>query len=182
MLGRRVLPSVSALAGIVLVCLAATGCGYHLVGTSSYLPADFKTLYVAKFKNQTTWTDMDQRLTEAVTREWVRRRRFTIVDSPKGADLELEGVIRSVNISPVRFDQEGRTTEYQMTVTASVKLVRPRKSKPPLVLWQDKAFSRRTSYQVDVSAVDYFDRQLEAIDRVSGEFARSLVSAVLEGF
>ncbi len=167
------------LAGAVLV--TGLGCGYHLVGTSSYLPANLKTLYVATFKNLTKWTDMDQRLTEAVTREWVRRRRFTVVSSPKGADLELRGTIKSVGISPVRFDQVGRATEYQMTLVASVQLV-DLTGKKPKVLWEDKSFSRRTSYQVDVSAVDYFDRQLEAIDRVSGEFARSLVSAVLEGF
>lgn len=166
---------------ISLALILAAGCGYHLVGTSSYLPADLQKLYVTKFKNQTSWTDMDQRLTEAVTREWVRRRRFTVVDSPKAADLNLEGVIRAVNISPVRFDQAGRATEYQMTLVASVQLV-DRRGKKPQVLWQDKGFSRRTSYTVDVSAVDYFDRQLEAIDEVSEEFARSLVSAVLEGF
>lgn len=168
-----------ALAGVTLAMGA--GCGYHLVGTSSYLPANLKTLYVATFTNHTKWTDMDQRLTEAVTREWVRRRRFTIVSSPKGADLKLEGTIKGVGISPVRFDQQGRATEYQMTLVASVKLI-DQTGKKPKVLWEDKSFSRRTSYQVDVSAVDYFDRQLEAIDRVSGEFARSLVSAVLEGF
>ncbi len=167
------------LAGVVLVM--GTGCGYHLVGTSSYLPANLKTLYVSTFKNLTKWTDMDQRLTEAVTREWVRRRRFTIVNSPKGADLELDGTIKAVSISPVRFDQQGRATEYQMTLIASVRLL-DTTGKKPKVLWENRSFSRRTSYQVDVSAVDYFDRQLEAIDRVSEAFARSLVSAVLEGF
>jgi hypothetical protein len=52
----------------------------------------------------------------------------------------------------------------------------------PLLLWEDRAFSRRTSYAVDPSAVDYFDRQIEAMDEISEEYARALVSAVLEGF
>ena len=49
-------------------------------------------------------------------------------------------------------------------------------------LWADAAFSRRTSYEVDVIAVNYFDRQAEAMDELSAEYSRALVSAVLEGF
>jgi outer membrane lipopolysaccharide assembly protein LptE/RlpB len=169
--------------GAVLVFLAliSAGCGYHLVGTSSFLPPDLKTLHVQPFENTTDWADMDQRLTEAVVQEWVRRRRFSIVDDEKGADLSLRGTIKSLSVSPVTLDEQGRATEYQMTLTASVSLVDIR-GEEPKVLWEDKAFSRRTSYQVDVSAVNYFDRQIEAMSVVSAEFARALVTAVLEGF
>lgn len=157
------------------------GCGYHLVGTSSFLPAEYKTLYVATLANQTDRADMDQRVTEALTREWVRRRRFQLVDDADRADLVLKGVIKSVSVAPVRFDEQGRATEYQMTLTVAAQLQTGGSDKPK-VLWEDKNFSRRTSYDVDVSAADYFDRQIEAMDQVSEELARALVSAVLEGF
>ena len=159
----------------------AAGCGYHLVGTSSFLPDDMKILYVAPFENLTTWADMDQRLGEALNREWVRRRRFELVNRAEGADLVLKGVISSITVAPVTFDDNGRATEYQMTLRASVQLVDPR-GKEPEVLWEDKGFSRQSSYDVDVSDVDYFDRQIEAMEEVSAEFSRALVTAVLEGF
>jgi len=168
-------------AALALLAVLATGCGYHLVGTSSFLPPDLRTLHVRPFENTTAWADMDQRLTEAVVREWVRRRRFSIVDEEKGADLALKGTIKSLSVSPVTLDEQGRATEYQMTLTASVSLLDIRGDEPKVV-WEDKSFSRRTSYQVDVSAVDYFDRQVAAMDVVSTEFARALVTAVLEGF
>jgi len=168
---------VTALAAVV-----ASSCGYHLVGTSStFLPPELRRLHVARFRNTTTWADMDQRLTEAVSREWVRRRRFELVEDRSAADLELTGKIQAVIISPVRFDDAGRATEYQMTLVASMKLLDIRGEKP-VVLWEDKGFSRRTSYEVDTSAANYFDRQIEAIERVSSDFARSLVSSILEGF
>ncbi|MCG6963205.1 MAG: LPS assembly lipoprotein LptE [Acidobacteria bacterium] len=174
----------AASVGWVLTAVLTTflgGCGYHLVGTSSFLPAEYKTLYVATLDNQTDRADMDQRVTEALTREWVRRRRFQLVDHADRADLVLKGVIRSVSVAPVRFDEQGRATEYQMTLTVSAQLLTGGSEKPK-VLWEDKNFSRRTSYDVDVSAADYFDRQIEAMDRVSEDLARALVSAVLEGF
>ena len=168
---------------LLAACLVMTsvGCGYHLVGTSSFLPDDLTELYVERFENRTSWSDIDQRLNEAITAEWVRRRRFNLVESREDTQLVLEGTIQAVVITPVTFDDRGRATEYQMSISAHVRLVDVRGDEPQL-LWEDKAFSRRTSYEVDVRAVDYFDRQSEAMDELSAEYARALVSAVLEGF
>lgn len=166
---------------LAALAILAGGCGYHLVGTTSTLPPELEVLYVRPFENGTDWADMDQRLTEAVVQEWVRRRRFQVAAEEESAQIVLRGRISSLNLAPVTLDEQGRATEYQMTLTAGVELLDMR-GEDPVTLWQDKGFSRRTSYQVDVSAVDYFDRQIEAMDEVSAEFARALVSAVLEGF
>jgi outer membrane lipopolysaccharide assembly protein LptE/RlpB len=124
---------------------------------------------------------MDQRLGESLVQEWVRRRRFRLVDDPTEADLILQGAISSVRVSPVTFDAQGRATEYQLTLTARVELLDVTGDEPKKV-WEDRGFSRPTSYQVDVSAVDYFDRQIQAMEDLSEEYARALVTAVIEGF
>lgn len=168
--------------GLVLILLiGSTGCGYHLVGTSSFLPDELELLYLAGFQNKTTWPDVDQRLDESLAREWVRRGRFELVEERKKAQVVLEGVIRSISMVPVALDDQGRATEYQMTLTVSVQFLDVRGDEPE-VLWEDKAFSRRTSYEVDLSAVDYFDRQIQAMEVVSESLSRALVTAVLEGF
>ncbi len=168
-----------------MVAAAATvllgGCGYALVGASNNLPERLHTLYVAPFVNQTARAELDQRLTEEVSQEWVRRGRLQLVSSADQADAVLSGNIVSANVAPVRFDDEGRATEYLLTVAADVQLVDTTGEKP-VVLWKDARFSRNTSYEVNVSAADYFDRQVEAIERVSREFARGLVVTILEGF
>jgi hypothetical protein len=166
---------------VLVLVLSTTGCGYHLVGTASALPEELQTLYVKTFDNLTPWADVDQRVMEAVTLEWVRRRRFDLVDRQEGADLMLTGVIMGVQVTPVSLDDRGRASEYQMALNTSVKLSDIRGEEPKL-LWEDKAFSRRTSYPVDPNARNYYDRQLLAMDELSREYARALVSAVLEGF
>ena len=168
------------LVALVIVVLS-TGCGYHLVGTSNFLPDDLQILYSKKFDNMTTWSDVDQRLDEAIAREWVRRRRFELISYEETAQLIFEGTIRSISMVPVTLDLNGRASEYQMTLTVSARLLDVREEKPVL-LWEDKAFSRRTSYDVDPSAVNYFDRQIQAMEEVSRELASALVTAVLEGF
>ena len=166
---------------VLLALVACSSCGYHLVGTTSFLPEDIETLYVENFANRTKWTDMDQRLMEALTLEWVRRGRLRLVDSPTKADVVLSGVIQRLAVIPVSYDDEGRANEYQMSLQAEVQLkdVRPEDDE---ILWEDKAFSRRTSYAVAPNAANYFDRQNLAMDELSDDFSRALVTAVLEGF
>ncbi len=151
------------------------------MGTTSFLPEDIQDLYVESFKNQTKWVDMNQRLLEAMTLEWVRRGRLRLVDSPTKADVVLSGVIQRLAVIPVSYDEQGRANEYQMSLQAAVQLSDMRGDEPE-VLWEDRAFSRRTSYQVDPNSVNYFDRQNLAMDDLSSEFSGALVTAVLEGF
>jgi outer membrane lipopolysaccharide assembly protein LptE/RlpB len=162
--------------------LAVAGCGYHLVGTSTYLPPEVQSLHVKLFENKTARADMDQRVAEALNLEWVRRGRFQLVDRPDQADIVLSGVMSRLSVIAVSFDDSGRATEYQMTLTTEVRLHDVRGEDDPILLWEDNAFSRRTSYAVNEDAVDYFDRQRAAMDELSQDYSRALVSAVLEGF
>jgi outer membrane lipopolysaccharide assembly protein LptE/RlpB len=103
------------------------------------------------------------------------------VDSPAKADVILTGAIQRLAVIPVSYDDQGRANEYQMSLQAEVQLKDVR-GEDDAVLWEDKAFSRRTSYLVDPNSVNYFDRQNLAMDELSREFASALVTAVLEGF
>jgi outer membrane lipopolysaccharide assembly protein LptE/RlpB len=166
--------------GAALV-VGALGCGYHLVGTSSNLPPRLQTLYIAPFINQTSRSEVDQRLTEQISQEWVRRGRFQLVASGDKADAVLSGTVKSAVVNPVQFDAQGRATQYQLTVTIDVQLV-DRTGEKPVVLWHDERFLRNTSYAVDPLAKDYFDREVEALDLLSQSLARDLVTTILEGF
>ena len=174
--------STSALAVAVLLLSAlALGCGYTLVGTSSKLPPKLQKLYVAPFVNQTTRAELDQRLTEEVTQEWVRRGRFQLVSSAEQADAVMSGTILNAVVVPVQYDQEGRPTQYQLTVAADVQLV-DRTGEKPVTIWRDPRFSRSSPYDVNVNATNYFDKEIQAIEQLSRDFARALVVTVLEGF
>jgi outer membrane lipopolysaccharide assembly protein LptE/RlpB len=173
----------SALASLVLALSAGAlaGCGYHLVGHSNSLPARLQKLYVTPLVNQSGRAELDQRLTDAITREWVRRGRFQLVSGSEQADVVLSGTIVAAVTSPVQFDSSGRATQYQLTVVADMQLV-DRTGAKPVVLWRDQQFSRSAAYQVNVNAAEYFDQSVEAMDTLSRDFARGLVTTILEGF
>jgi outer membrane lipopolysaccharide assembly protein LptE/RlpB len=173
--------SRARVAATALVLALSGGCGYHLVGTSSNLAPRLQTLYVAPLINQTARSEVDQRLTEQISQEWVRRGRFQLVSTGDKADAVLSGTVKSAIVNPVQFDQQGRATQYQLTVTIDIPLV-DRTSEKQVVLWRDEQFSRNTAYPVDPLAKDYFDREVEALDTLSRGMARDLVTTILEGF
>jgi outer membrane lipopolysaccharide assembly protein LptE/RlpB len=179
--GRRAQRTKGAVAIWALGALLAGGCGYHLIGASSNLPARLQKLYVAPLVNQTSRAEVDQRLTEQISQEWVRRGRFELVSSAEQADAVLSGTVVSVIANPVQFDQVGRATQYQLTVTADVQLV-DRTGPKPVVIWHEKNFSLSQAYPVDVNATNYFDQEVAALDELAINFARTLVVTILEGF
>ena len=176
--------SLSRLAVLILVVPFGVACGYHLIGQSSSLPAKLQKLCVVPFLNQSGRAELDQRLTEQVTQEWVRRGRFQLVPTAEQADVVLSGTVIAAASSPVQFDQYGRATQFQLTVVTEVQFV-DRTGEKPVVLWSDKRFTRSRAYDVNVTTAtsyDYFDQEVATMDLLARDFARGLVVTILEGF
>jgi outer membrane lipopolysaccharide assembly protein LptE/RlpB len=155
-------------------------CGYALVGRASSLPADIRAVYVAPLENQTPRAQLEQFLTTALTDELVTRRRFTIVRGTGDADAQLEGKVTQFRVTPVTFNQDGRATEYEITIIAAMKFHRT--SAGEAVVWENDHYLFRETYEIDESAEDFFDRENEAIAKASQRFAESMVADLLEGF
>jgi outer membrane lipopolysaccharide assembly protein LptE/RlpB len=162
-------------AGLVL-----GGCGYGLVGRTSSLPEDIENIYVAPLTNRTTRTQVDLLLTQAIGEEFVKRRRFTLINEPHRADAVLTGVVSGFLERPVTFGQEeGRGREYEIQITADMQFSRPGAEEP---IWVRNDYRFRETYEIDVSAADYFDRSDQAIVEVAEKFAEVIVIDLLEGF
>lgn len=166
---------------LALLNLVLVGCGYSLVGTGSYLPADIKAIYVAPLENQTLQPQVDQILTRAITEEFVTRRRYDVVNSAEAADAELLGAVTGYAVSPVAFDSEGRATQYEISITLALRFQRT-KTTPPEILWASDRYVFRKQYEIEVSSSGFFDPQNLAIEDVAQDFARTLVVDLLEGF
>ena len=170
-------------AGILALLLAsagaASGCGYALVGQASSLPESIRVVQFTTLENLTPRVGLEQRLSAEVARELASRGRFQVQSGPEGADAVLAGAVTGFNLYAVAFDSQGRATDYQVQVSARVALKTLPDEKP---IWENPAFTFRDIYQFSASAASYVDRENEAIDRVAGRFAQTLVTSLLEGF
>jgi Rare lipoprotein B family. len=161
--------------------LLLTGCGYALVGkANNLLPPTVKTIQVPAFINKTTRVELEQRVTQSVADEFVSRGRLRLVSVPSEADVILRGSIDSFAIYPVAFNQQGRATQYQISITANIVLVDHRADDK--VLWKNDQYRFTENYQVNVESSDAFDQETRAIREIAVRFAETLVSSLLEGF
>jgi outer membrane lipopolysaccharide assembly protein LptE/RlpB len=167
---------------VTVIAAAQFGCGYALVGRASTLPADIREVYVAPLENQTPRAQLEQFLTSAITDELVTRRRFTIVRTAGDADALLEGAVTQFRVTPVTFNNDGRATEYEITIVAAMRFERTGAADDVAPVWENDRYLFRETYEIDESAEDFFDRENEAIIQASQRFAESMVADLLEGF
>ena len=171
----------SARSGALLLALAAlAGCGYALVGRGSNIPADVKSVYLKPLENHTQRQLVDQSLTRAIADELVTRRRFDVVGSEAQANAEIVGSVTGFGVTPVTFDQTGRATQYELAITAQITFKRV--GTEGKVIWKSDRYTFRESYPVNASSANYFDLEDSTINIASQEFARTLVTDLLEGF
>ena len=164
---------------LLAALVAITGCGYGLVGRTSTLPANIKVMAFETLANQTPRVGVEQRLSREISRELASRGSFKVQAQPAGADAVLSGAVTGFDLYAVAFDEQGRAREYQVRITAKVKLVAAADEK---VIWENPSYTFQDNYSFSTSAASYVDRENEAIDRVAERFAASLVSNLLEGF
>lgn len=165
----------------LLLLLLATGCGYTLVGHgASFLNPSIRTIQVPAFVNRTTRVELEQRVTQSVAAEFVSRGRLKLVTNPTEADIILRGSIDSYGIFPVAFDNQGRATQYQISLTSKIELLDHRNDDK--VLWKNDQYRFTENYQISLTAADAFDQETRAISEIAVRFAESLVTNILEGF
>src|SRR5437868_4944263 len=163
-----------------VIALASCGaCGYHTTGHADLLPKTIKTICIPAFGNVKTRYKLTDRLPEAISREFVARTRYHIVSDPSAADATLRGSVVSYLSFPTIFDQAtGRASAVEMHVIMQISLV----GKDGTVLFTRPNFEVRERYEISVNAAQYFEESDAALNRVSLQVARDLVTSILENF
>jgi outer membrane lipopolysaccharide assembly protein LptE/RlpB len=165
---------------LLSVAFALAGCGYHVVGRPSGAPAEWRTIAIPAFKNDTTHDRIEQRFTEAVIREFIARTKYRIVQDPDSADAVLHGEVLSIETSPVLFNATtGEVTTMLVTVQVKVELDDTVSKKP---VYQNTALTFRDEYQISSDPQSFFNEEDPALGRMSRDFASHFVATVLEGF
>lgn len=174
---------VACLPGIVIAAsvLGLGSCGYHVAGKTDLIPKEVHTIAIPAFSNLTTRYKLTDRLPQAISHEFIARTRYQVITDPDTADAVLRGAVINYASYPTVFDQQsGRASGLQVNVTMQVNLVERATGK---VLFSRPTFEMHQRYEISVTAASqYFEESDSALDRLSRDVARDLVSAILENF
>lgn len=169
---------------ILLALLAITGCGYALAGRGVSLPEHIRVIAVPLFKNTTAVPDLDRMITERVRTELISRGKYRVEPAAAGADAVVEATITSATVTPSARDQNRLASRYAITITASVSFKDLKSGKE---IWANPGLMFRDEYPItsatsanDVAA--FFGQETNAVARLAADFARTVVSAMLEAF
>lgn len=184
--GHQPISRRDALRALPILGAAVTAsCGYALAGRGSFLPDYIKTLGIPMFENATPYQTIEQLFTQKVRLEFQSSRRYTIVPNDQGVDGIVRGSIQSINLAPVGLNDQQLASRVRATVIVKVSFEDVKSQK---TLWENPALSFSDEYELPtqtgaaVNVAAFIDNNKVAMDRISTDFARSLVSAILEAF
>ncbi len=166
--------------GLLAAPLAGWGCGYSVAGKATAIPEEIRSIAVPPFENSTTEYKIEQYVTQAVKRELLSRTRYAVVNRENDADATLHGSVVFFLALPQNFDPEsGRATAVMTLTRLHVSLWDRRRGEP---VYENPQLEHRERYEVSFDPEAYFEERQAALLRSSQSMARTLVSAVLEGF
>ena len=170
-------------AALALLLALLSGCGYALVGRGTVVDPTIKKIAVPLFKDSTGKPGLDQKITQKVVEELLKRGRFDVIPDRIGADAIVEGEILRYDQTPVGFSDAGgsrsQASRYAVTLTARVRYLKVGQEEP---IWANESFTFRDEYDVGSDPTAFFDQQGQAVERLSTSFGRALVAAMLEAF
>lgn len=166
--------------GCLALLAAGTACGYHTAGHTAQIPENVKTIAVPAFVNQTRTYHIEQSLTSSVVREFITRTHYHILNDPsEAADATLRGAVLSASSTPLTYNSTtGQAASVLVVVSMSVSLT----DRSGKVLYQNPSYLFREQYEVSQDLTSFFQEDTPAFQRLSRDFAQTLVSNILEGF
>lgn len=173
------------LAAVIGLGLAAAGCGYALAGRGNALPSHIQVIGVPDFINATPSPELDQVVSDAVRQEFQSRGRFRVLPEAATADGVLTGTIVRLDLVPGALNQSLQASRYVVTMVVSVEFKDATNNNA--VLWANPNMSFREEYELppEASATDptlFFRQDANALTRLSQNFAKTVVTSILEAF
>lgn len=169
-----------------VAALTSGGCGYSLAGRGSFLPPEIKIIGIPPFTNRTPIFNLETTITQKVRAEFIGRGKYQIQPEANGVDALLIGEVSNVTAVPASFTAQQLASRYAITMTARVEL---RDVKANTVLWENPSLIFRQEYDAPsssgggtIDAAAFLGQDLNALDRMTNDFARTIVSAILEAF
>lgn len=165
---------------VVALLLLTAACGYHTAGTAVRLPSDLHTIYVPAFTNVSQTYRIGQIFTEAVIKELRSRTNYRIVTVNDGtADATLAGMITNVYSAPLTYDSvTGAISSSIVVINLRASLT----SRDGKVLWSNPNFLYREQYQESTNTATFFEEAGPAVQRIAGDFSKTLISDILEAY
>jgi hypothetical protein len=163
---------------LMVTILLVAGCGYRIARKNVAAPANLDSIAILPIGNKTTKYRIEQKLTSAITDEFIHRTKCRISSDPGDARGLLTGEVLDFASFPVIFAGDSGST-YQVTIRVRMTLKDQSTGK---FIFQNRDFQFREEFEISRESSDYFPEEGPAMDRLVHQLARSMLDNLLDDF
>jgi hypothetical protein len=160
---------------VLLLLLLLPSCGYRLAARKGG-SGEGRTIAVPTFANRTTGYRIEQKISEAIRKELVRKTRYHVTTENAGDVVVAGEVLGYSNTSPTVFNEQARASQYAIAVTLKIVVTDTSSGK---VLFRNDAWDYRDSFQLSSNAADFVPEDPAAVARLADRVAASLVASLM---
>jgi hypothetical protein len=158
---------------VLFILVTLSGCGYRLAARKGGT-GEGRTIAVPTFANKTNGYRIEQRLSEAVRKELVRKTQYHVTTESAG-DVVMAGEVLGYGSTPTVFSG-GRASQYAIAVQVRILVTDTLSGK---TLFRNDNWDFRDSFQLSPIAGDFVPEDPAAVERLAERFASSLVASLL---
>jgi hypothetical protein len=152
-----------------------------VAGQADLVPKTVQSIAIPAFGNATVRYKLNDLLPQAISREFIARTRYQVINDPAQADAVLRGTVINYFAFPTLIDQaNGRTSGLQVIVRMDLRLVERSTGK---VIFARPNYEAHERYELSATNdAQYFDESGAALERLSKDVSRDVVTSILENF
>jgi outer membrane lipopolysaccharide assembly protein LptE/RlpB len=163
---------------IVMILLAAAGCGYRLAGRDNPLLGGINTIAIPYFKNETFEAGAESVFTRAFADQFIQSKRLQVVSVDR-AEVILRGTIKTIREEIISYNKNDKAMEYRVYVTLDLAL---EKRDTGEVLWKRKRLRHNEEYQVSNDIMVTETGKNVALEKVAKDLAKRVEESIIQGF
>jgi hypothetical protein len=110
-------------AAVLWACAVALACGYTPVRYAEAL-GDARTVAIVGLRNDTFEPGIDSLVSDALSREFLRRGALRVVEQPERADLVISGAVAKLTVSRTSFSSVALAIEYELRLALALHVAR----------------------------------------------------------
>jgi hypothetical protein len=174
-----------SLAVVLALSLASSRCGYALAGRGSFLPDYIRVVGIPPLLNQSAFFQVEQVLTEKIRTEFIGRGKYTVIPEVTGADAVMTGTVTAITVQPIGFTEQQLASRYLFTLIMRVAFTDARTGQ---ILWSNESLTFREEYDLSTRSNTslqgdaFLSQERSSFERIAGDVARTVVTAILEAF
>lgn len=161
---------------ILALVLAASGCGYQIVRYRDAL-GDARRVAITGLENNSFEPGLDSIVSDAISREFLRRGALEVVGDPEIADLIVTGAVEPLQTRSEAFSTIEFVLEFRVTMRLELEV---RRRDGTRIRISRRALRESEFYQASADVEVTRTNRKEALERLAGILAGRFHDALYE--